>query len=106
MSGNPDTIAARVQRGAMLLDNKYPGWAARVNPEMLRMSDCGQCVLGQLFGHYHTGLLELRLLDSLSSQESALRGFCSGIFDYAELGAAWRIEITARRQERSSIDGY
>lgn len=34
-------------RGGILLDVHAPGWAGRVNPDRLRMSDLRMCVLGQ-----------------------------------------------------------
>lgn len=38
------------------------GWRSKINPDTLDIEDLHQCVLGQLFGHYTSGLLELGLL--------------------------------------------
>lgn len=41
-------LLSRVKRGAMLLDEKLPGWHNRVNPDVLNINDCSKCVIGQL----------------------------------------------------------
>ena len=43
--------AEQVAKGVALLDNKVPGWWQHINLDTLQMSDCSQCMLGQLFGH-------------------------------------------------------
>lgn len=54
-----DEARERVVRGAALLDAKQPGWREKVDPETLQMrSECG-CVLGQVFGEYVDGLLQV-----------------------------------------------
>jgi hypothetical protein len=55
------TIQERVQRGIELLDAKVPGWASRINLDNLQLSDCVECVLGQLFGRFSKGADELGL---------------------------------------------
>lgn len=45
-------IAERVAAGAKLLDDKLPGWRARIKPDMLNMSSCHYCILGQLLGMF------------------------------------------------------
>lgn len=39
----------RVRRGAALLDEKYPGWADRIELDRLDLGSCTTCVLGQLY---------------------------------------------------------
>jgi hypothetical protein len=60
------TVGDRVAFRAAVrrLDRVAPGWRDRVNPATLCMYDGEHCVLGQLFGGYHAGLvaLEQRLL--------------------------------------------
>ena len=53
-------LAERVARGAALLDEKQPGWAAQIATDHLAMQDCGRCILGQLYGHYSAGYEKLR----------------------------------------------
>ena len=50
-----DTLAARVTRGAALLDEKRPGWAAKIDTDRLQLHDCLNCTLGQLDGEYPHG---------------------------------------------------
>jgi hypothetical protein len=98
-----DSITERVQSGARFLDLMCPDWEVRVDPVALSMVDGQRCVLGQLFGHYQSGLRKLGL--RFGSQETASLGFWNGIYQYCDLTRVWRDEITARRQERSSTDG-
>lgn len=52
-----------VRRGAALLDEKgVPGWREKVNPRQLDMNSHHKCVLGQIYGSYGEGLLELGLM--------------------------------------------
>ena len=39
----------RVKRGARWLDENFPGWESRINPETLSLSDGQQCICGQVF---------------------------------------------------------
>lgn len=41
-----------VARGVALLDEKVPDWRERINPEVLEMRHCFDCVIGQLFGDF------------------------------------------------------
>lgn len=43
------TIEARVARGAAWLDEKYPGWFNVIDLGTLKLSDCHQCILGQVY---------------------------------------------------------
>jgi len=45
----PETVQARVARGAALLDEKLPGWDQRIDLDRLNLGDCFTCILGQLF---------------------------------------------------------
>jgi hypothetical protein len=45
----------RVRRGAELLDRHRPGWEWQVDIEHLNLSDTDFCLLGQLYGDYHSG---------------------------------------------------
>lgn len=44
-----DTAEVRVARGAAWLDEKYPGWYSKIDLSVLDISDCYQCVLGQVY---------------------------------------------------------
>ena len=43
------TFTERVQRGALLLDEKIPGWYAKINLDRLDLENTENCVLGQVF---------------------------------------------------------
>jgi hypothetical protein len=48
--------AKRVTKGAPFMDEKVPGWAARIAIDRLAMESCTDCIFGQLAGDYHTGM--------------------------------------------------
>ena len=60
-------LTRRVNRGAILLDDKCPGWADRLrvvldeNPSAFQVAGIGACILGRLFGEYWRGLVALGL---------------------------------------------
>lgn len=69
-----------VARGVALLDDRRPGWAFDMSVEKLDMADSEWCVLGQLYGSYHSGLERLGLVESMSHpdiqrNEAAAHGF-------------------------------
>lgn len=49
------TIDARVEQGAKVLDELVPGWYNRIALNILDLSSCYRCALGQLFGDFHKG---------------------------------------------------
>lgn len=53
------TLQKRVEAGAEYLDLKLPGWERDIVPETLDLDDCQFCVLGQLFGDFDNGCVEL-----------------------------------------------
>lgn len=96
------TVQERVARGAALLDERVPGWEARVVPEFLDMRSACKCVLGQVYGMYREAAVGLFGGDPQwvdASHESALEhGFNDepyGNFD--ELEREWRSLIESRR---------
>lgn len=44
-----------IQKGVEFLDQNYPNWLDKVDVSELDLSDCHQCIMGQLFGHYIKG---------------------------------------------------
>ena len=84
-----------VDAGVALLDERLPGWHKEIDADNLNLSDCNECVLGQLFGNYVKGLGVLGLYygDSLKF------GFRSGPpSQWWDLSQTWR-EIVRGRQE-------
>jgi hypothetical protein len=110
----PDGASGRAKQGAAFLDDADPGWAARVDPDSLRLGDGESCVLGQLHGDYRRGLFRSRVLDGSSAfsrfvspvdlgfQASGGAGEEAERLDYAYLTRAWRDEVRARRDESAS----
>jgi hypothetical protein len=43
------TIQQSVANGVRWLDERFPGWADRINPRTLAMDSCSKCICGQLF---------------------------------------------------------
>jgi hypothetical protein len=105
-----DGARSRAQRGADLLDDRDPGWAARIDATSLALEDGQACVLGQLSGEYRRGLVRSRVLDlssapgrfvspvDLGFQARADLGQAAEDLDYALLTRAWRLEIAARAE--------
>ena len=92
----------RVRAGIALLDQQCPDWHWRLNLQSLDMQNTCNCVLGQLYGHFWTGVNKLNL--SLRLNDDAqhgfnLRGTCEAFFGgWWRLQRAWRKEIDKKRQ--------
>lgn len=63
-------VAERVERGAALLDEKQPGWAARIDLSTLDIGAQYQCVLGQIYDDFAIGADEV-----LACASAAAHGF-------------------------------
>ncbi len=95
-------IAERVAAGAAFLDEHDPGWDRDVDLATLDLSDCGNCVFGQLQDGYDDGLIEFGLSDQRATELGfAEAGFLNSDCDYPALTAEWRKIITARREAAS-----
>ncbi len=101
-----------VDRGVKWLDKNYPDWLWRVNVNLLALSDCKRCVLGQLFGlenydDFSRVVVNIAYkADFLSQSFAAAHGFD---FDadkayftgqYEKLTKTWKATITRLRAER------
>lgn len=51
-----ETVEAQVTRAALMLDENKPGWHKLINPETLDLRSSQQCVLGQVYGSFATGV--------------------------------------------------
>lgn len=94
----------RVQRGARLLDLKEPLWFNTIQLDILRMASCYQCILGQLYNFYTTGLRFLSLIERDDSDQPFIDQGAAHGFDrydceqsFSLLHAIWRMEINRRR---------
>ncbi len=103
-------LASRAAAGAAALDERQPGWAARIDPDRIDLpSDRGN-PLTLLRGDFYEGLLGLVHADPDPQVRShpyawaVTHGFDidASVVDataaYAELDACWRIEIATRRR--------
>lgn len=88
----------RAARGAELLDEKYPGWANKVNYGKLRMMNSFDCVLGQVYGRYQRGMEELNLS---RKNDVIYYGFYAigSLESETSLWCAWCEEIDKRRKD-------
>jgi hypothetical protein len=58
-----ETATERVRRGAEFLDGAYPGWRARISPDILDLNGCQHCILGQVYGCYWGAIVEFGMAD-------------------------------------------
>lgn len=94
----PKTVEVRVKLGADLLDQKAPGWLARINLDTLQLGDCENCILGQIYGHFALGLVETGLIDEAEDNLLLKHGFVGhNQLDTLHLEAEWCIVVAARR---------
>lgn len=70
-----DTVQQRVQAGAVLLDQKMPGWHEKIDPGTLDLHSKQQCVLGQLFTESHSMPNWKRYEYASLEQSLAMSGF-------------------------------
>jgi hypothetical protein len=92
-----------IEMGAALLDEKFPGWDAKIDVNLLDLTDCSWCVLGQLFGRYMAGLRALGIYDGVRldfAELSVAFGFNkNSIHDtsFDDLKSGWETLILERR---------
>lgn len=80
-----------VSAGVKFLDSVKPKWADEIDLDKLVMESGDDCILGQLYGMFETGLSAL----GLNSEKSAKYGFEDDHREttYADLNRAWRNEL-------------
>ncbi len=101
----------RVRRGCELLDRYRPAWAAEIDDDTLDVASSVWCPLGQLYGSYARGKMELAMISgvrygfNLGLWTRLIHGPYSRRFhrELAELNAEWKTQIT-RRRVRATID--
>jgi len=100
-------IAGRVAKGAALLDEKVPGWDARIDLATLNLASPCRCVVGQLFADLAEDDVVLGYAPGLGvlgfgpGDDDSPYGFDAAPDDaaeqYADLTAAWKRIIEGRR---------
>jgi hypothetical protein len=96
-----DTIATRVARGAALLDDRVPGWYDDIALKSLDQESISDCVLGQTFGSFPSGM-EALFDGRCSADDSAPHGFGATHptpvpNEFELLNIEWERVILARR---------
>ena len=101
------TIAERVAKGAAFLDEREPGWDARIDLDTLDLGSSHCCVLGQLHGGFGAGLAATGLDDG-DGRDIELGFFWTDAHRFSlddepgALAAEWKRVITARREAGAS----
>lgn len=112
------TLADRVKAGAALLDDKRPGWWREIAVNRLSMGSCTNCILGQIYGHYHRGIFVLQLSDTMTDDNAVCKfGFdrdrsCEqdGVYwdarmaQFYQLADLWRAEIRTRLEDERGAE--
>ena len=78
-------------QGAQFLDQRVPGWFHRIDVNRLDIGNGRECVLGQLYGFYDTGLKQLGI------GWWRVPGFGFPLPLLGSLNKAWRMEVASRR---------
>lgn len=86
-----ETIAQRVEAGARLLDQEYPGWHRKIVVEKIKILSCTKCILGQLYTQFRIGMDKLKIKGT-----SGDHGFNCSHRDVEKVEAAWGDQIAAR----------
>lgn len=99
----------RVAAGARVMDGVNPEWFWNIDLKELNLTDCYNCVIGQLHGEFYKGCTELNFTKAMAAAggfniaepmdyESDLDA------EYTELTALWRQEIIRRREEVTGMN--
>lgn len=98
-----DDARPPAERGAALLDQLRPGWAAAIDTARLDLASSYNCILGQLFGSFCNGYLHLLKHFGDLPYRVILNdhfGFTAdSMLDYAELTTTWGTLIEQRLEE-------
>lgn len=95
-------LQARVDAGAAFLNVVHPGWAKKIKPNLnvLDLGDGKKCVLGELYGEFSDGKVELGLSSTSqiagngSIPQPEVLGFFSGNSrQYKTLTLLWKLKI-------------
>lgn len=89
----------KVARGARYLDRVKPDWYGLVDVETLNLISAEDCVLGQVFGDYETGLSHLFGGNGPDLTDRIEYGFTNtAVFeDLPELNEVWALVVDARK---------
>lgn len=91
------SIQDKVRAGMEFLDEKKPGWESRIDIERLNLANPMQCVLGQLYGEYTVGIVELDLIGVVDRDLLGFTIYPSPSVGWSGLTCEWKESIVARR---------
>lgn len=88
------TMQSQVQKGARLLDDRYPRWYKKINRRFFNVSSTLTCMMGQLYGEFFHGLERLGISPAMASKY----GFATTNSNaaYLRLNSLWIEEMDAR----------
>lgn len=87
------SVADRVNEGIIELDTHVPDWRSKVNSGILLMDSHKDCILGQIYGSYFSGVKALDLTD----ETVIVYGFETEDYSeegYEELSKEWQRRLT------------
>ena len=86
--------------GISLLNRECPYWFERIDLSKLDMMSCEYCILGQLYGDYCDGALQLGLnADDAKDYGFDKRGIKDIDEEWFDLNRTWKMEIERIRGE-------
>lgn len=100
---DPESPAACVRRGALLLDGINPAWFAALVGKQIDLAEPDACPLGRLYGRYWLGR---------NAMKNFVPGFCpvwygfqdpDNLNDTQEMNVLWHAEVQARRRRQPSL---
>lgn len=103
------SIEGRVSNGVSLLNEKVPNWLNRINLNVLDIYDHKNCILGQLYGSYIEGCIQL-FVDywkkspedwKKSIEDRSSNGLTGNYLTCQSLTIEWVNRITELREENS-----
>lgn len=106
-------IPEEIENGMKLLDEKanellgVEDWRLMINLSTLNMQFCGSCILGQVFGYYFDGLVELGILteDEALEYEYEAQGIAKSLGFHADNSEKWEELTNQWRQALSQEKG-
>lgn len=98
-------LASRVRKGAAMLDKRRPGWAIKIDTDILDIASCDACVLAQLDNRSY---LAARARLRISMRKAITLGLHPESADDAldectDLTTLWKQEINDRVGDRTMV---
>lgn len=88
-------IERRVARGAARLDQTTPEWYQRVRTSNINLGSETDCILGQIYGSYRTGLYRIRIGGMFAATQHGFMVWTHKRALYAAM--LWTAEVNERK---------